>query len=58
MVAQMRQMTDNDTMRRALDWTVFCVGALSLSIAITATVITHTAELRSDNGPPTELTTG
>lgn len=58
MVAQIRQITENETVRSVLDWTVFSVGVLSLTIAIAATILTHSAGLRSDAAVPTEQATG
>lgn len=37
---------DKERAREILDWSVFSLGALSLTIAITATVISHVDSLR------------
>ncbi len=57
MVDHIRQITENLHLRQALDWAVFTLGALSLTIAIAATILTHTAQTRSDS-QPTEQTAG
>ena len=36
---------------RVLDWTVFSIGALSLSIAIGATVLEKSTHVQSDAAP-------
>ena len=58
MVAHIRQISENQHLRVALDWTVFALGVLSLTVAITATIVTHTADLQPASQPVTELATG
>jgi len=41
MAAHLRQIAENQRLRRILDWTVFSLGIVSLSTAITATVLTN-----------------
>ncbi len=48
MLVQIRQMTKIEDLRSALDWTVFGIGAVSLTVAIAATVLNYTAQTRSD----------
>ena len=36
---------------RALDWTIFSIGVLSLSIAIGATVLDKTTQVQTDAAP-------
>lgn len=43
MIARLRLATDNPQLRAALDWTVFGIGAVSLTVAIAATVLSHQA---------------
>ena len=39
---------------RAVDWMIFSLGVLSLSIAIGATVLSKTSHLQSDASPKAE----
>lgn len=58
MVDQIRQITENPHLRSTLDWAVFTLGALSLTIAIGATILNHTGSQRSDMATVTDLTAG
>ena len=41
MTNALKAMQNNERAREILDWSVFSLGALSLTVAITATVISH-----------------
>jgi len=58
MIAQPRQITENEHLRATLDWTVFSLGVLSLTIAITATIVTHSVNAQSQPAQQTVITTG
>ncbi len=41
----------NERFREIVDWTIFGLGVLSLTIAVTATVLTKIGDQRSDARP-------
>ena len=47
MVARLRHFADKPATRSVLDWAVFSIGVVSLTVAITATVLAHTSDKRS-----------
>jgi len=49
-----------DRLREALDWTIFSLGVLSLSVAIAATVVTKTDIVRFEatNGVQADVLAG